>query len=257
MRVLQYFGQSQMSAKRTARVFQLLAMMCVLMLCFSAPLMADSVYYGSGGGGSGDTAAVVPAPTVISGEVTTEQDKELNAAMATSGTPTITLADNKNALADISPAMIQAISDNNLPMVVSNQGVSVEFEADALMTTTVTQAVGQSQATVQIGAKVVTADEKKTIMDAAKAGDSLAEEAVNRLANYLGWAIANINDIINPESFVIGGGLSYAGEFLMEKIQAEAIKRLTYPQYAVPEMVLARFKNEAGMIGAANLGSFI
>lgn len=95
------------------------------------------------------------------------------------------------------------------------------------------------------------------IIDAAKAGDSLAEEAVNRLAKYLGWAIANINDIINPESFTIGGGLSYAGEFLLEKIQTEAIKRLTYPQYAVPEMVLARFKNEAGMIGAANLGSFI
>ena len=97
----------------------------------------------------------------------------------------------------------------------------------------------------------------KQIFDAAKAGDALALAAVNRLANYLGWAIANVNDLLDPGIFVIGGGLSGAGAFLLERIQTETKSRLTYPQYASPEIVLATFGNEAGMIGAANLCHFI
>lgn len=97
----------------------------------------------------------------------------------------------------------------------------------------------------------------KAILDAAKAGDPLAEEAVDRLAKYLGWAIANICDLVDPEIVTIGGGLSHAGEYLLEKIKRETIKRLTYPDYARPEMVLAKFRNEAGIIGAANLHGFL
>lgn len=97
----------------------------------------------------------------------------------------------------------------------------------------------------------------RRIFAAAKAGDLLALAAVDRLARYLGWAIANISDLIDPEIIAIGGGLSGAGEFLLERIKAETKKRLTYPQYAIPEIVLATFRNEAGMIGAANLRYFI
>jgi glucokinase len=96
----------------------------------------------------------------------------------------------------------------------------------------------------------------RRIFEAAKAGDSLALAAVNRLARYLGWAIANISDLVDPEIFCIGGGLSEAGDFLLERIRAETQSRLTYPRFATPEIVLATFRNEAGMIGAANLGRF-
>lgn len=97
----------------------------------------------------------------------------------------------------------------------------------------------------------------KAIMVAAQAGDALALEAVNRLAKYLGRAIATISDIIDPEIYTIGGGLSNAGIFLLEKIKAEAWKYLTYPENAVPEIVLATFRNEAGIIGAANLKNYV
>ena len=97
----------------------------------------------------------------------------------------------------------------------------------------------------------------RRIFEAAKARDSLALTAVNRLARYLGWAIANISDLIDPEIFTIGGGLSEAGDFLLERIKAETKIRLTYPQFAIPEIVLATFRNEAGMIGAANLSRYI
>ncbi|MDO9493905.1 ROK family protein [Acetobacterium sp.] len=97
----------------------------------------------------------------------------------------------------------------------------------------------------------------RRIFEAAKAGDSLALAAVNRLARYLGWAIANISDLIDPEIFTIGGGLSGAGEFLLERIKAETKSRLTYPASAMPEIVLASFRNDAGVVGAANLSRFI
>lgn len=97
----------------------------------------------------------------------------------------------------------------------------------------------------------------KIIMDRAKAGDNLSLEAVNRLAKYLGMAISNISDLVDPEIYTIGGGLSYAGNFLLKKIQVETKRYLTYPDFAVPEIVLARFKNEAGIIGAANLSNYI
>lgn len=97
----------------------------------------------------------------------------------------------------------------------------------------------------------------RRIFEAATAGDSLALAAVDRLARYLGWAIANISDLIDPEIFTIGGGMSGAGDFLLERIKAETKSRLTYPGFAVPEIVLATFRNEAGMIGAANLQYFI
>lgn len=97
----------------------------------------------------------------------------------------------------------------------------------------------------------------KSIIVAAQAGDILALEAVNRLARYLGRAIAIISDVIDPEIYTIGGGLSNAGNFLLEKIKAETGKHITYPEHAVPEIVLATFRNEAGIIGAASLKDYV
>ncbi|MGL4606629.1 MAG: ROK family protein [Eubacteriaceae bacterium] len=96
----------------------------------------------------------------------------------------------------------------------------------------------------------------KAIFEAGKEGDLLALSGINRLANYLGLAISNINDLIDPDIFVIGGGLSYAGDFLLHKIQKAVKENLTYPEIAKPEIVLATFKNEAGIIGAANIYKF-
>ncbi len=97
----------------------------------------------------------------------------------------------------------------------------------------------------------------KKIMDYAKLGDPLALEAINRLTDYLGRAIGIIIDIIDPEVFVIGGGLSNAGDFLMNKIRESAEKYITYPEMIKPIIVSAQLKNNAGMIGAGNLREYI
>ena len=53
----------------------------------------------------------------------------------------------------------------------------------------------------------------KDVLDAAKAGDALALEVMDTVCYYLGWALATISMTVDPEIFVIGGGVSKAGTF--------------------------------------------
>ena len=58
----------------------------------------------------------------------------------------------------------------------------------------------------------------KNVLDAAKAGDALALEVMDTVCYYLGWALATISMTVDPEIFVIGGGVSKAGTFLTDWI---------------------------------------
>lgn len=91
------------------------------------------------------------------------------------------------------------------------------------------------------------------IFKEAKNGDCLANDAIDRMCHYLGIALSNINDLIDPDLFILGGGLSAAGSFLLKKVKAATQKQLTYPQFAKPEIVLATLGNQAGIIGASQL----
>lgn len=55
---------------------------------------------------------------------------------------------------------------------------------------------------------------------AAKAGDALALEVMDTVCYYLGWALATISMTVDPEIFVIGGGVSKAGTFLTDWLTA-------------------------------------
>jgi glucokinase len=91
----------------------------------------------------------------------------------------------------------------------------------------------------------------KDVFDAAKVGDELAEKAVDQLAFYLGLALANLGNSLNPEYIVIGGGVSKAGNMLLEAIKSY------FNQFAFPtvrtstKLALATLGNDAGVIGAA------
>ena len=55
----------------------------------------------------------------------------------------------------------------------------------------------------------------KDIIVAATEGDKFADSIVDKVSKYLGLATANISNILNPDSVVIGGGVSAAGEFFV------------------------------------------
>ncbi|MFA7144396.1 MAG: ROK family glucokinase [Candidatus Izemoplasmatales bacterium] len=90
----------------------------------------------------------------------------------------------------------------------------------------------------------------KMVFDFAKKGDQAALKAIDEATNYLAYALSLVTLVINPEIFVIGGGVSYAGKFLLDKIESQ------YYQYVTPfithaKFALAELGNEAGMYGAA------
>lgn len=110
--------------------------------------------------------------------------------------------------------------------------------------------VGCRRATI-LSEKTVTA---KTIFEAYKQGDSLAEEILYDFFRCLGKSLAAISCIVDPELFVIGGGVSKAGEALLEGIRRSFVK-YAYVECKDTPFVLAQLGNDAGMYGAAKLVS--
>ena len=92
----------------------------------------------------------------------------------------------------------------------------------------------------------------KDVFDFAKEGDLLANEAVEELGKYLGKAAAHISCVVNPETFVIGGGVSKAGQFLLDRIE-KYFKEYAFFASRDTKFVLASLGNDAGIYGAAAL----
>lgn len=92
----------------------------------------------------------------------------------------------------------------------------------------------------------------KTVFDAVKAGDQLAMNVAEKFGKYLGSALASIAGVVDPEVFVIGGGVSRAGQVILDYVEKY------YMQYAFPTcrkaaFALATLGNDAGIYGAARL----
>lgn len=93
----------------------------------------------------------------------------------------------------------------------------------------------------------------KIIFDAAKKGDKVANQVIDRMVKYLAIGIVNTVAILDPEVIVIGGGLSAAGEFLLKPIIKEAKERVYFKGAPIGDIVLSKIGNDGGIIGAANL----
>lgn len=93
----------------------------------------------------------------------------------------------------------------------------------------------------------------KDVFDAAKSGDEASLRIVNRAAYYLGRSMAFLAVVVNPQRFVVGGGVSKAGDILFDPIR-EIFKKYT-PEAAQEgvDIVPAKLGNDAGIVGAAGL----
>ena len=94
----------------------------------------------------------------------------------------------------------------------------------------------------------------KTVVDAAKAGDKAAMEVFDRYTYYLAVGIVNIINFVDPEIIAIGGGVSAAGEFLIQPVREKLAKLVFYKTMPYARVELATLGNDAGIIGAAMLG---
>ena len=91
----------------------------------------------------------------------------------------------------------------------------------------------------------------KIVFDAVKAGDELAMEVAERFGHYLGYALSATAAIVDPEAFIIGGGVSRAGDLLIEYVQ-KYYKKYVWPGCRDKQFVLAKLGNDAGIYGAAS-----
>ena len=92
----------------------------------------------------------------------------------------------------------------------------------------------------------------KDVFAAAKANDALALRAVDEVGHYLGLACSYLAATVDPEIFIIGGGVSRAGQILLDAIEEN------YRKYSIvitrkTNFALASLGNDGGMIGAALL----
>lgn len=89
---------------------------------------------------------------------------------------------------------------------------------------------------------------------AAVAGDGLAIDLIADVGTWLGRGLANVAAELDPDLFVIGGGVSAAGDLLLRPAQDAFARTLTGRGFRPPaDIVLAAFRNDAGLIGAADL----
>lgn len=92
----------------------------------------------------------------------------------------------------------------------------------------------------------------KTVFDAVKAGDAVAKEIAEEFGKYLGHAMANLAAVADPSAIVIGGGVSKAGEVLIEYVEKNFKERVFFANKDT-EFILATLGNDAGICGAAKL----
>lgn len=94
------------------------------------------------------------------------------------------------------------------------------------------------------------------ITDAAKEGDATATELLAEIGHWLGVGIADLAAALDPEVFVVGGGVSAAGDLLLGPARDTFARQLTGRGYRpAARIVAARFGPDAGLIGAASLGA--
>lgn len=85
-----------------------------------------------------------------------------------------------------------------------------------------------------------------------QAGDPISVETVEEFARYLGLGLSHVAQVVDPEAFVIGGGVSKNGPAVTEVIQREYEKNVMFA-LKNKEFRLAELGNDAGMYGAVRM----
>ncbi|MBD5092381.1 MAG: ROK family protein [Clostridiales bacterium] len=94
----------------------------------------------------------------------------------------------------------------------------------------------------------------KTVFTCAKMGDKVAVSTLKRYIKYVGEGLVTFANIFYPEVIIVGGGVSNAGDALILPLKEYVAKNVYGAEYnPTIEVVAAKLKNDAGIIGAAAL----
>ena len=96
--------------------------------------------------------------------------------------------------------------------------------------------------------------EARTVIDLAKAGDPDALKLFGDYVDMLCAGLVNLINLYDPEVIALGGGVSQAGEFLLNAVRERMPSLVFYKEMPYARIELAQLGNDAGIIGAAMLG---
>lgn len=93
----------------------------------------------------------------------------------------------------------------------------------------------------------------KMVFDAYRENDEVAKIVVERFRKYLAIGIANIINFIDPDVISIGGGVSNASDLILDGLTDRVKNHLPFKEGKICDIVIAKFKNDAGILGASAL----
>jgi glucokinase len=90
----------------------------------------------------------------------------------------------------------------------------------------------------------------QTVFEAAKRGDAIALEVVRDTAHFLGVGLSTLINVFNPDTVVIAGGVTQAGDLLFDPLRAEIRRRAFKPAVEACRVVPGALPLSAGVVGA-------
>jgi len=113
---------------------------------------------------------------------------------------------------------------------------------------------GQAEKLLKLGDGTPEGITGQHVTEAARLGDPVALAAFETLGEWLGQGLADLAAVLDPETFIVGGGVSEAGDLFLRPTVAAFEQRLTGRGHRpVASVEMARLGNDAGVIGAADL----
>jgi glucokinase len=95
----------------------------------------------------------------------------------------------------------------------------------------------------------------KHIADAATGGDEIARQIWEEIADWLGTSLSSIAWLLNPDAFVIGGGVAQAGDLIFDPLKRKVQSMLSTVVWERLKILPAKYSNESGIIGNAALAA--
>lgn len=96
----------------------------------------------------------------------------------------------------------------------------------------------------------------RDVCDLAREGDELAVKVIDFAMDKLSKALSEVIYIVDPEVFIIGGGVSEAGDYITEKIKTGLVRYTSLLRTKERNVVIAKLGNDAGIYGAASLALY-
>jgi glucokinase len=146
------------------------------------------------------------------------------------------------------------IDPNGPECICGNRGCWEMFASGTAIRDTALQFMQDRPSTIsdliESGTEAISA---KHVFEAAKQGDPVAVEVIDRTIHYMALGIANAVHTFNPDRIVIGGGVSKVGNELFDALRARTEELVMKPYRGTFDIVSAKLKDDVGLIGAAAL----